>query len=70
VDESFEMRVRNHKTAAVETRIVEHLYRWTNWEIRRNSDSFRKIDSRTIEFTVKIPPNGEKTVSYQVHYSW
>ncbi len=30
MDESFEIRVRNHKKEAVTVRVVEHLYRWTN----------------------------------------
>jgi hypothetical protein len=70
VDESFELKVRNHKTAPIEVRIVEHLYRWLTWDIAKNSDPFTKLDSQTIAFTVKIPPDGEKTVTYQVHYSW
>ena len=70
IDESFEIKVRNHKTTPVEVRIVEHLYRWTSWDIVKNSDPFNKVDSKTIEFTVQIPPDGEKTVSYKVHYSW
>ncbi|MFY9529709.1 MAG: hypothetical protein WBC04_07285 [Candidatus Acidiferrales bacterium] len=70
VDETFEIKVRNHKTTPVEARIVEHPYRWTNWEIRKHSDSFKKVDSRTMEFTVQVPPDGEKTVNYEVHYSW
>jgi hypothetical protein len=70
LDESFEIKVRNHKSDLVEVRIVEHLYRWTNWDIIKNSDPFKKLDSRTMEFLVQIPPGGEKTVSYKVHYSW
>jgi hypothetical protein len=70
LDESFEIKVRNHKGEAAEVRIVEHLYRWTNWEIIKNSDPFRKIDSQSIEFLVQIPAGGEKTVDYKVHYSW
>ncbi len=70
IEESFEIKVRNHKTAAVEVRIVEHLYRWTSWDIVKNSDPFKKIDSKTMEFNVQIPPDGEKTVTYKVHYSW
>jgi hypothetical protein len=62
--------VRNHKTTAVEARIVEHLYRWSTWDITRYSDPFRKLDSQTVEFTVKIPADGEKVLNYQVHYSW
>lgn len=70
IDESFEIKIRNHKTTPVEVRIVEHLYRWTSWDIVKNSDAFKKVDSKTMEFTVQIPPDGEKTVTYKVHYSW
>ena len=70
VDESFEIKVRNHKSTAAEVRIVEHLYRWSNWDINKNSDPFTKLDSQTVAFTVQIPADGEKVVSYQVHYSW
>jgi hypothetical protein len=70
VDESFEIKVRNHKTTPVEVRIVEHLYRWSNWDIAKSSDPFKKVDSQTVAFTVEIPPDGEKVLTYQVHYSW
>lgn len=70
LDESFEIRLRNHKKEPVEMRVVEHMYRWSNWELSQKSDVFRKADSRTIEFTVTVPPDGEKVVTYTVHYSW
>jgi len=70
IDESFEIKIRNHKTTPAEIRIVEHLYRWTSWDIVKNSDAFKKLDSKTMEFTVQIPADGEKTVTYKVHYSW
>lgn len=70
MDESFEIKLRNHKKEAVNIRVVEHLYRWDNWEIREKSDDFVKTDSQTMEFRVSVPPNGEKTVTYAVHYSW
>jgi len=70
VDETFEIKLHNHKSTPAEVRVVEHMYRWSNWEIRRNSDAYEKTDSRTIQFTVEIPPNSERTVNYQVHYSW
>jgi len=62
--------VRNHKTTAVEVRVVEHLYRWATWDISKSSEPFNKVDSQAVAFTVQIPPDGEKVVSYQVHYSW
>jgi hypothetical protein len=69
-DESFEITLRNHKTTPVEMRVVEHLYRWNNWKITANSDDFKQKDSQTIEFRVPVPPNGERKVTYSVHYSW
>lgn len=70
LDESFEIKLRNHKKDPMEVRVVEHLYRWTNWEIPKTSDPFNKLDSKTVEFRVKVPPDGEKVVTYTAHYSW
>jgi hypothetical protein len=70
LDESFEIRVRNHKKEPMEVEVVEHLYRWINWEIVKNSDSFEKRDSRTIEFPIQVPPDGEKVITYTAHYTW
>jgi hypothetical protein len=70
VDESFEIKIRNHKTMAVEGRVVEHLYRWTNWDISKSSAPFKEVDAQTAAFTVEIPPDGEKVSTYQVHCSW
>jgi len=70
LDESFEIRVRNHKKEAVEVRVVERLYRWITWEIQQKSDDYNKLDSQSVEFRVQVPPDGEKVVTYAVHYSW
>jgi hypothetical protein len=71
IDETFEIKLRNRKkTDAVEIRVVEHLYRWSNWEIKAKSDDFVKKDSQTIEFRIPVKPDEEKTVTYTVHYSW
>ncbi|HEU4403037.1 MAG TPA: DUF4139 domain-containing protein [Candidatus Polarisedimenticolia bacterium] len=69
-DEAFEIKVRNHKKEAVEVRVVEHLYRWTNWKIQFESDPHLKTDAQTVEFRVKVPPDGEKVITYRAHYSW
>ena len=71
MDETFEIKLRNRKkTDAVEIRVVEHLYRWSNWEITSKSDEFTKKDSQTIEFRIPVKPDEERTVTYTVHYSW
>ncbi len=69
-EETFEIKLRNHKTEPVEIRVVEHLYRWTNWVISENSDPFQKTNAQEIEFRVPLKPDEEKTVTYKVHYSW
>jgi hypothetical protein len=71
IDETFEIKLRNRKKdAPVEIHVVEHLYRWSNWEITAKSDDFKKTDAQTIEFRVPVKPDEEKTVTYTVHYSW
>jgi hypothetical protein len=70
MEESFEIHVRNHKKEAVNVRVVEHLYRWTNWQLAEQSTPSRKTNAQTIEFPVTIAPDGEQVVTYTVHYSW
>lgn len=68
--ESFEISLRNHKDEAVDVVIVEHLYRWTNWEVQKASDGWTKTDARTVEFRVHLAPDEEKKVTYDAYYTW
>ena len=70
IDESFEIKLRNHKKEAVSVRAVEHLYRCANWDIKVRSHDFRKLDANQVEFPVTIPANGEVTITYTAHYWW
>jgi len=70
MDESFVINLRNHKKEPVVIRVVEHLYRWSNWDITQKSEEFKKTDSQTLEFRVTVKPDEEKVVTYKVHYSW
>lgn len=69
-DESFEIKLRNHKKEPVEIRVVEHLYRWITWDITANSDPYVKTAAQVMEFRVQLKPDEEKTVTYTVHYTW
>jgi len=69
-DETIEIKLRNHKTEPVEIRVVEHLYRWTNWEIVEKSNTFLKLNAQEIEFRVQLKPDEEQVITYKVHYSW
>ncbi len=68
-DESFQITLRNHKKEATTVRVVEVLYRWSDWEIRQESTRHEKIDSQTVVFPVTIPADGEAKVDYTVRYT-
>ena len=70
MEETFEIKVRNHKKEEATVRVVEHLYRWTNWSLKNKSHEYKKKDAQTIEFPVTVAPDGEQVVTYTVHYSW
>jgi hypothetical protein len=70
IEETYEIKVRNHKKEAVEVRVVEHLFRWSNWQILKSNQDYTKLDAQTIEFRVKVAPDSEQTVNYTVRYSW
>lgn len=70
MEESFEIKLRNRKSEEIQVRVVEHLYRWTNWTIVSKSDEFTKKDAQTIEFNVRLKPDEERTVTYRVRYDW
>ncbi len=69
-DESFEIKVRNHKNEDVTVYVYEHPWRWSEWEITKASSEWTKVDQTTIQFPVTIPKNGEKVISYTVRYKW
>jgi hypothetical protein len=70
LEETFEITLRNHKKESVSVRVIEHLFRWTNWQITQNSDPFGKKDAQTVEFHLPLKPDQEKKLLYKVRYSW
>ncbi|WP_269524130.1 DUF4139 domain-containing protein [Coraliomargarita parva] len=70
IRESFEIEVRNRSEEPVTVQVVEHLYRWSNWEIQNPSHRFDKKDAQTIEFTATVEPDGSQTITYTVEYTW
>ena len=69
-EETFEIKIRNHKDGDAAVTVVEHLYRWTNWKIVDSSAKWIKKDAQTIEFPVTVKKDGEAVVTYTVKYSW
>ena len=70
LDEAFEIKLRNHKKETATVRVVEHLFRWSNWTITQESSTHRQTDSKTIEFDVTLQPDEERTLTYTAHYTW
>ena len=70
VEETFEIKVRNHKAEDAEVQVYEHPWRWNQWEITKSNTDWQKVDQSTIRFPVKVKKDGEKVVTYTVRYSW
>jgi hypothetical protein len=71
LEETYEIHLRNHKeNDAVEIRVPEHLFRWSNWEILNSSMDYKQLDSNTIEFRANVPAGGETVITYTVRYTW
>ncbi len=70
IEESFEIKVRNHKDQDVEVRVVEHLFRWSEWEIVQESAEHAKLDQGTAEWRLAVPSDGETTLTYTVRYEF
>jgi hypothetical protein len=70
VDETFEIKLRNHKKEVVTVVVVEHMYRWLTWDVMTKSHPFTKKDSQTVEFPVTVPPGDEIVLTYSVRYTW
>jgi len=70
MEESFEIKLRNHKDQPVDVIVKENLYRWSTWNVTSKSHDFTKEDARTIHFPVKVPKDGETVVKYRVRYTW
>ena len=70
MDETIEVKVRNHKTEPVDVLVRETLYRWTTNQIVETTHEYQREDARTVHFPVTIAPDGEAVVRYRVRYTW
>ncbi len=70
ITETFEITLRNQKEVSTKIKVVEPLYRWSNWKITETSDKYTKQNASTINFDVKLKPEEEKIITYTVHYWW
>jgi len=66
---SYEVSLRNHKKEAVSVLVLEHLP-YGNWKVVESSHEYKKLDARTVEFSVKVPAEGESKLTYTVDAWW
>jgi len=70
VEETFEIKVRNHKAEPVEVLVYEHPWRWSQWEMLNASTEWTKVDQTTIKFPVRLKKDEQKSIRYTIRYSW
>lgn len=70
VEETIEIKIRNHKEETVEVQVYEHPWRWSQWEILKSSGEWTKVDQTTLRFPVKVAKDAERVLSYTIRYSW
>jgi hypothetical protein len=70
VEETIEIKVRNHKKESVDVMVYEHPWRWSQWEIVKSSGEWQKVDQTTMRFPVKVGSDQERVISYTIRYSW
>jgi hypothetical protein len=70
MEETIEVKVRNHKTEPVEVLVRETLYRWTTNTIVETTHQYERDDASNVHFPVTVQPDGEAVVRYRVRYTW
>ncbi len=74
-EESYRITLRNRKAEDVEVRVVEHMFRSSEWQILSEAldgqaIEHEKLDSQTVEWRVPVPANGEAELTFTVQYIW
>lgn len=70
IDETIEIRVRNHKEEPVTVVVRENLFRWAKNDVVQASARYERKDASTVEFPLQIARDGEAVVTYRVRYDW
>jgi hypothetical protein len=67
-EESYRIKIRNHKNENVTVTVIENLSGWHEWKIVKSDQKYTKTEAGKAEFNIAVPPDGEKTVNYTVRY--
>jgi hypothetical protein len=67
-ESAYEVRVRNHKDAAITVRVVEPV--GGDWTMLQNSHPFKKTQAFEVEFALPVAVDQEAVLSYRVRVSY
>jgi hypothetical protein len=67
-ESAWQIELRNHKNTAVEVEDYEPV--GGDWNIVSSNYPYKKRDSQTFTFTVRVPPNGKTDIKYRVRVRW
>jgi hypothetical protein len=69
--ETFEIKLRNSRKEAVEVLITEHMWRWTQWTIQKESTPVTLgAGGETAQFRLRVPASGNARLEYTVVYQY
>jgi hypothetical protein len=66
-EETYTIELRNASSETKTVLVREHFY--GEWRIIESTITFKKLDSRTAEFTVTVPPQEKASFTYTVRYN-
>ncbi len=65
IEETYEVKLRNHKkNAPVTITVVDHLF--GDWKMITNNVDYTQEDAHTIHMPVSVPTKGERVITYTV----
>ena len=68
--ETWEILLYNHKDEKVRVHVIERMPSWGEWEIIKETNKHKKLDSSSIEYEIQVPANGTVSITYTVIYKW
>lgn len=70
VVEKLEVKVENKSKREAQIVIREFAWRWPVWRLDGEDAKSTRAGAQTLEYRASVPPNGKKTVTYSVIYTW
>ncbi len=67
-EETYEIKLKNHKDTDVVVTVVEPMPGWLEWHITDSNIEYKKVSAYKVEFQVPVKSNGENTLTYTLSY--